>query len=91
MFGFVKAIALNTFSSLESAQECCMSPLLTVLALRDTWVHVSTPDSGDIVSYVEVSVNEFFSLTDALDIPYVGPDNSHIQSGRYLDDMRPRC
>jgi len=91
MFRFVKAIALDTFSFSKSAQECCISPLLAVLVLRDTWVHVGTSDSGDVVSYVEASVNESFSLTAALDILYVGPDNSHIQSGRYLDNMRPRC
>jgi len=76
-----------------------MSPLLAVLALRDAWVYVSTSDSCNIASYVEASVNEFFSLTATLAILYVNPDinpdinpdNGHVQSRRYLDDMRPGC
>jgi len=68
-----------------------MFPLPAVLILRDAWVHVGTLDSSDVVFYVETSVNEFFSLTTTLDIPYVDSDNGYVQSGRYLDDTRPRC
>jgi len=91
MFRFVEAIALDAFSLLESTQEYYMSPLPAVLVLRDIWVYVGISDSCNIAFYVEASVNEFFSLTATLAIPYVDPDNGHVKSGRYLDNMRPRC
>ena len=55
-----------------------MFPLLAVLALRDAWVYVGISNSCDIASYVKASVNEFFSLTATLTIPYIDPDNGHV-------------
>jgi len=78
MSRFVEAVALDAFSSSESVCKYCMFPLLAVLALRDVWVYIGTPDSNNIASYIEASVNEIFSLTTILDIPYVNPDNGHV-------------
>ena len=91
MFRFVGAVALDTFSSLESVWEHCMFPLSAVLTLRGVWVHVGIPNSSNVFFYVEVSVNEFFSLTTILDISYVDPDNGYVWSGEYIDDMRSEC
>ena len=55
-----------------------MSPLPAVLVLRNAWVHISTSDSGDVVSYIKTSVNESFSLIAALKIPYINLDNGHV-------------
>ena len=73
-----EAVVLDTSSSSESTWEYYMSPLPAVLVLRDAWVHISTPDSGDVVSYVKTSVNESFSLIAALKIPYINLDNGHV-------------
>ena len=78
-------------ASKKSTWECYISSLSAVLALKDAWVHVSTPNSSNVVFYVEASVNELFSLATTLDIPYVNLDNGHIRSREYLNDMRHKC
>jgi len=90
MFRFVKVIALEIFCLLESAQKYYMSSLPAILTLRNAWDYISTPNSGNVAFYVKTSVNSFFSLTATLDILYIDPNNSHVQSGEYLDDARPR-
>ena len=91
MFRFVEAIILDAFSISESIWECYISSLSAVLTLRNAWVHVSTPDSSDVVFYIKASVNESFSLATILDILYVNLDNSYIRSREYLNDMRYKC
>jgi len=78
MSRFVEAVTLDAFSSSESICKYCMFSLSAVLALRNIWVHVGTPDSNNIASYIKTSVNEIFSLTTILNIPYVNPDNGHV-------------
>ena len=51
-----------------------MTPLPTILAQQYTRVHVSAPDGGDEVSYIETSVNEHFGILTALDVPNIYPD-----------------
>jgi len=77
--------------SKESTWECYISSLSAILALRDIWVYVSTPDSSNVVFYVEAFVNKLFSLATTLDISYVNLDNGHIWSREYLNNMRYKC
>jgi len=57
MFQLVRAIAFNTSCSLNPTRHGGMTPFPTILAERDTGVHVRTSDGGNKVSYVETSVN----------------------------------
>jgi len=53
----VQAIAFDALSSLDPAKECCVAPLPTIFALRNSGVHVGSSDGCDEVSDVEASVN----------------------------------
>jgi len=57
VFRLVRAITLDTSSSLDPTQHGSVTPFPTILAERDTRVHVRTSDGGDKVSYVETSVD----------------------------------
>jgi len=73
VFRLVRAVTLDTPSSLDPTQHGGVTPLPTILAEGDTRVHVRTSDGGNKVSYVEASVNEHFRVLTALDIPDVNP------------------
>ena len=73
VFRLVRAITLDTPSSLDPTRHGGVTPLPTILAEGDTRVHVRTSDGGNKVSYVEASVNERFRILTALDIPDVDP------------------
>jgi len=57
MFRFIKAVALEIFCLLESAQKYYMSSLLAILTLRDACDYIGIPNSGNVALYVETSVN----------------------------------
>ena len=63
-----------------------MTPLLTILALRDTRIHVGASHHHDDTSYIETSVNNFLSIVTVLGIPFVNPDNSHVRFRIDLDN-----
>jgi len=71
IFRFVRSIALDTLRSLNIAGHSCMSPLPAILALRDIRIHIGTPNGSNILSNIETSVDETFSLTSTLDVPDV--------------------
>ena len=73
VFRLVRAITLDTPSSLDPTRHGGVTPLPTILAEGDTRVHVRTSDGGNKVSYVEASVNEHFRVLTALYIPDVDP------------------
>jgi len=57
VFRLVRAVTLDTSSSLDPIRHGGMTPFPTILTERDTRVHVRTSDGGNKVSYVETSVN----------------------------------
>ena len=63
-----------------------MTLLLTVLALRNTRIHVGTSHHCNDTSYIETSVNNFLCIVTILGIPYVNPDNSYVQFKGDLDN-----
>jgi len=63
-----------------------MTPLLAVFTLGNAWIHVSIPNSSNILANIEVLVNEFLSFTTTLDVPNVYPDNRHVQFRQNFDD-----
>jgi len=86
MFSHMRAIAFYAFGSLDIANPCRMTPLLTILALRDTKIHVGTPYCHNDTSYIETPVNNFLSIVTILGIPYVNPDDSYVQFRGNLDN-----
>ena len=65
-----------------------MSPLPAVLALRNSRIHVYASNCHNVVTYIEASINEHFSVFTTLDIPDVDPDYGHVQFGRDFDNSR---
>ena len=58
VFGNISSIALGTPGDMRTATKCQMSPLPTVLALWDTWVHIGTFDGSDKTSDVEAMIDD---------------------------------
>ena len=74
----MRTITLHTFGPLSVAYASHVAPFPTVLVLRNSWIHVSSADSSNIAFYIEVSVDDFFSIRLILSIPNVNPDYCHI-------------
>ena len=79
VFSLVRAIALDTLRALDMAGYSCMSPLPAILALRDARVHVGSLNGCNKPPYIKTPVNKTFSLTSALNISNVNPNNRHIR------------
>ena len=62
-----------------------------ILALEDTWVHISSLNGRNIPANIEASINEHFSFAAALNIPYVYPDDRHVRFGQNLDNSWFEC
>jgi len=75
VFSLVRAIALDVLEALDTAGHSCISLLPAILALRNARVHVGSSNSCNKPLYIETPVNKTFSLTSALNIPDVNPNN----------------
>jgi len=71
VFRLVRAITLDTLRALDLARHSHMSLSPAVFALRDTRVHVSSSNGGNILLYVEAPINKAFGLTSTLNILYI--------------------
>ena len=58
-----------------------MTPFLAVLALGDSWVHVCSLDSSNILSYVKAPVDKHLGVCPTLDILYINPYNGYVGFG----------
>jgi len=76
---------------MSAAQECGVAPLLAVVTLRDSRIHVGDPDGGDVPAKVKGMVYQQLCFGSILRIPNVKPDNSHVRFGRGLDDPGLCC
>ena len=65
-----------------------MTPLPAVLALGNSRIHVCASNSRNVVTYIEASIDEHFSIFTTLDIPYVDPDYGHVRFGRDFNNSR---
>ena len=81
-------IALGTPGDIRMATKCWMFPLPTVLALQDTWVHISTFDGSDETSNVEATIDDVLRWRTTLGILDVYLDHCHVWFWRCFDDMR---
>jgi len=78
VFGHMSFIALGTPKDMRATTKCRMSPLPTVLALQNTWVHISTFDSSDETSNVKATIYDVLCQRTTLGIPDVQPDYHHV-------------
>jgi len=81
VFSLVRAIALDILGALDMAGHSHMFPLPAILVLRDARVHVGSLNSCNKPSYIETPINKTFSLTFALNILDVNPNNRYIRLG----------
>ena len=87
----MRAVTLHTFSPLDAVHSSHVTPLPTILILRNTWVHVGPVYHGDITSNVEMSVDNFLSVGSILHIPDVNLYDSHVWLRWNLDNSRFKC
>jgi len=88
VFGRVSSIAFGASGNMRTIAECQVAPLPTVLALRDTWVHVGISNGSDVVSNIEALVDDVLSYRTALGIPDVHPNHHLVRFGGRFDDTR---
>jgi len=77
----VRTITLDAFRALYSAQESGVAPFPAVLVLGNSWVHVCSPDSSDVLSNVKAPVDEHLGICPTLDIPNIDLYNGHVGFG----------
>ena len=87
----MRAITLHTFSPLDAAHFSHVTPLSTVLTLRNTQVHIGSVDHGNITSNIEMSVDNFLGIGSVLHVLDIDPYDSYVWLGQNLDDSRFRC
>jgi len=82
----VRAVTLDTFGALYSAQESGVAPFPAVLALGNSWVHVCSLDSNDVLSNIKAPVDEHLSIHSALNVPNIDLYDGYIRFGQDFDD-----
>ena len=75
------AVILDTFCTLDFAQESNVTSPPTVFALGNSGVHVCFSDSSNEVANVETSVDKHFSVFTTLYILNVNPNDGHVGFG----------
>ena len=88
VFDSMDSIALGAPRDMKTTTKCWMSSLPTVLALWNTWVHVSIFDSSNKMFNVEKMINNVLCWRTTLGIPDVYPNYCHVWFGRHFDDIR---
>jgi len=88
VFQFVWSIALDAFCPLDSTRESCMSPLLAIFALGDSWVHVCSSYGSDISANIKAPINKALSFAATLVIPDVDPNYGHVRFQEYFNNSR---
>ena len=78
VFGSMSSIAFSTPGDMRATTECQMTPLPTVLALRNTWVRVGTLNGSDVIFYIEIMVDNVLSCKTTLEISDVHPNHCLI-------------
>jgi len=78
VFNFMRTITLLVLATMCIVGKGSMSLLSVSLVLENTWVYVSSLNHCNILSYIEIFVNEFLGLYIVLRVPNVNLYNSHI-------------
>jgi len=81
----IQAVIFDVLCLLDFANTCSVALFPAIFALGDAWVHISTMNSCDESSYVELLVNEGFSFGATLSILDVDPYDGYVGFWRDLD------
>ena len=73
VFSIVSSIALGAPRDVRATTKCRMSPLSTVLTLRNPWVHVCSANGRNVSSNVESPIDDVLCTRTTLRIPDVYP------------------
>ena len=73
VFSIMSSIALGAPGDVRVTTKCRMSPLPTVLTLRNPWVHVGSANSRNVSSNVESPIDDVLCTRTILRIPDVYP------------------
>ena len=68
-----------------------MTSFPAIFTLWNPRVHVSTSNSCDEPTDIETPVNKRLGSTTTLDVPYIDPNNCHVQFRRHFDNMQFEC
>ena len=71
VFSIMSSIALGAPGDVRATTKCRMSPLPTVLTLRNPWVHVGSVNSRNVSSNVESPIDDVLRTRTILRIPDV--------------------
>ena len=82
VFSNMSSIALGTSGDVRSTTKCYVSPLPTVLALWNPWVHISPTNGRNKSSNVKLTIDNVLCTRTTLGIP----DHCHVGFGRSFDD-----
>ena len=91
MFQFVWSVTFDALSSLNPTWKCYMPLFLAVFVLGHTRVHIYPSNGGNVVFYIETSINKALCLASTLNIPNVQLNNGHIWFWGYLDNLWFGC
>ena len=75
----MRSIIFDALGVLDPTESHCMTLLLAVFTLRNTWVHICSMNHCDEAPDIEASVDQTFGLKTALDIPDINPNNRHVR------------
>ena len=78
VFGNVGSIALGTPGDMRATAKCQMSPLPTVLALWNAWIHIGTFDGSNETSNIEATIYNVLCQRTTLGIPDIQPDHHYV-------------
>jgi len=70
VFRFMRTIAFDTLRSLNSARHSEISLFPTIFTLWNTRVHVSSSDSGDILSQISYLLVVILELSNVSEVQY---------------------
>ena len=91
MFSKMRTIISHTLKLLYMTHSYCMSPLPTVLALWNIWVHVCSTNCCNKAFNIEPLIYDFFSIWPTLGVPYINLDDGYVGFWGYLNDLWFRC
>lgn len=63
-----------------------MAIFSAILALENSRVHIGSLNGHNVPADIEASVDKCFGFAAALNIPYVHPDDGHVQFGQNLNN-----
>ena len=78
VFGSMGSVALGILGDMRMTTKCQISPLPIVLALWNTWVHVSIFDGSNEMSNVKMTIDDVLCQRTTLGIPDVYLDHCYV-------------